>query len=156
VRNITREFPTIVMTRVGLLVAVPVAVVLAVQALAWASLPSTWSSGDTLTATALNSNFDAIDRRLSALESGIGAHVKVITATVFGANGGVATATYPDGYTLASISLTNVTVTESGTFGWPFGAYGCGMDGGKLTASLINYAAGSPQTQIACLGLCVR
>jgi hypothetical protein len=58
--------PSISLTRIGLLVLVPLAVVLGVRAVAWAVNLKTWSSGDTLTAADLNGNFAAINNQLVA------------------------------------------------------------------------------------------
>jgi hypothetical protein len=49
------------LTRVGLLIATPLATVIAVQAIVHAATPvKTWNSGETLTAADLNANFAAL------------------------------------------------------------------------------------------------
>ena len=62
-----RRTPSVAMTRVGLLVGVPLAVVLGIQAIAWATVAlKTWNSGETLTASDLNANFDSIKNELAS------------------------------------------------------------------------------------------
>jgi hypothetical protein len=53
------------LTRVGLLIGVPLAVVFGVQAFAWAAVTlKTWTTGETLKAADLNSNFDNINKAM--------------------------------------------------------------------------------------------
>jgi len=53
-------------TRVGLLIAVPVAVVIGIQAVSQAVPLKGWTSGETLHATDLNANFEALNNALTA------------------------------------------------------------------------------------------
>ena len=53
-------------TRIGLLVAIPLAVVFGIQAIAWA-VPKVWTHGETLTADDLNHNFKAVDDAVAAV-----------------------------------------------------------------------------------------
>lgn len=175
--------PTV--TRVGLLIGTPVAVILGVRVLAWAAVSKTWKSGDVLTAADLNSTLAALDQqsttlgqradaldqgmailgqRVTALESGIGQNVAVISATVAGMTGGVSTASCPAGYKLTMTSLAVVAVTAGGSLplgaggssGWPIGTWVCANQNGILVASLNNYATGSPNSNIVCQGVCVK
>ena len=50
-------------------VGVPLAVVVGAGALAYAAVPHSFANGDTLQAADLNSNFAALDQRMSALET---------------------------------------------------------------------------------------
>ena len=61
-----RRFPSVSMTRIGLLIGVPIAVVLGIHAVSWALTLKSWNSGDTLTATDLNSNFDSVKAELAS------------------------------------------------------------------------------------------
>lgn len=61
-----RRFPSVAITRLALLVAVPLAVVLGIKAVAWAVNLKTWTGGETLTAADLNANFAAVNAQLVA------------------------------------------------------------------------------------------
>jgi hypothetical protein len=150
------EVPSSTATRIGLLVGVPIAVVLGVKTLAWAAVAKTWNSGEVLKAADLNATLVALDQRIAALEAGVGNNTMVITATVRGAAGGLATAACPTDYKLTMVSASVIQVTNSGINGWPMGTWGCGNENGMLSASLNNYAAGSPSSLLVCQGLCVR
>src|SRR5262245_60371713 len=57
------------MTRIGLLIIVPLALVLGVRTVSWA-VPKIWNRGEILTADDLNSNFKSIDDTVAAQLSG--------------------------------------------------------------------------------------
>jgi hypothetical protein len=61
------EIPARIKRR-ALTVGIPLAI-LAGAAVAYASVPNIWKSGDVLNAAALNENFDSIDKRVVALEA---------------------------------------------------------------------------------------
>jgi hypothetical protein len=62
------QFPTPVWLKRAVLVALPVALVVA-SSVVLADVPNTFKDGDTLSAQKLNDNFDAVDKRLAAIES---------------------------------------------------------------------------------------
>jgi hypothetical protein len=98
-----------------------------------------------------------LEARVSTLEAGIAQSTMSITAKVGGATGGTSETACPSGYTLTSVSLVSILVTDGGTGGWPHGTYGCSkVAGERLRVSLANYATGSSQSVIECQGLCVR
>jgi len=144
------------MTRIGLLLAVPMAVIIGIKAIAWAAVAKSWNSGEVLKAADLNAALVALDGRIAALESGIKQSTMTITATVSGASGGTSSAACPTDFTLTTVSLTKVQLTTSGTSGWPMGTYGCSIQDGILVANLSNYAMGTPSTLISCQGFCVK
>ena len=66
-RNVSdRSFPSVSLTRIALIVLVPVTLLLGVQAMAWAVTLKTWTNGETLTAADLNQNFSNINAQLVA------------------------------------------------------------------------------------------
>lgn len=56
-------------TRIGLLIAVPVAVVTGIQAVSQAVPLKSWTSGETLHATDLNANFESLNNALTAISA---------------------------------------------------------------------------------------
>ncbi len=56
-------------TRIGLLILIPVAVVFGVQTISWA-VPKIWAQGNTLTADDLNQNFKELEDKVAALSTG--------------------------------------------------------------------------------------
>jgi hypothetical protein len=61
-----RAFPSVSLTRIGLIVLVPVTLLLGVHTFAWAVTLKTWTAGETLTAADLNQNFANINTQLTA------------------------------------------------------------------------------------------
>ena len=55
----------------------PVALLVGVSALAFASVPKTWNAGDALKAADLNSNFASLDSRVSAIETAASSYALV-------------------------------------------------------------------------------
>jgi microcystin-dependent protein len=55
--------------RWALRVGIPAVFVVGAGAFAYASVPTTWNTGDPLTAAALNGNFSALDERLAVVEA---------------------------------------------------------------------------------------
>ena len=86
-----RRIPSVVSTRLGLVVAVPLALVFGVNLARALSLPKTWNSGDTLTAVDLNANFAAIKSALAT------ERVASAVVSVGGNSPGTATATCSTG-----------------------------------------------------------
>jgi len=76
---VTVNFEVSARTKRALLrVVLPAAVLLGAGGIAYASLPHTFASGEVLTAANLNTNFQSLDTRVTALEA---ASVTVVTAT---------------------------------------------------------------------------
>jgi hypothetical protein len=59
-------FPSQRATRIALVIAVPLALVVGAQAVSWA-VPKVWQSGEPLTAADLNGNFSSLDDAVAAL-----------------------------------------------------------------------------------------
>ena len=72
--------------RVALRVGIPAAVV-GLSAIAYASVPVTWTAGQALKSADLNSNFSALDSRITTLEGG---HVMTGATTPIGNSGEIA------------------------------------------------------------------
>ena len=58
--------------RMAIRFGVPVAILMSAAAVAYANVPHTFKDGDVLTSVDLNGNFDALDKRIAALEKGPG------------------------------------------------------------------------------------
>jgi len=90
-----RRIPSVSATRLALIIGVPLAVVFAHHASAWATVAiKTWIAGDTLTATDLNASFTSIKNALAS--------ERVSSAIITGGTGNVVTAvaTCPAGKTV--------------------------------------------------------
>jgi hypothetical protein len=121
----------------------------------------TFSDGQPLHSADLNTNFNYLQSEISALQNSTPANdtmanLQLISATVTGANGGTATTSCPSGYNLVMASVDTVVLTQSGTWGWANGTYGCNIVSGQLVASLTNFANGSSYSTFACQGLCAK
>lgn len=86
--------------RVYLVAGLSLAVVVTAGAAVLASVPHTYSAGETLTAANLNSNFAALDQRIAALEGGLPPGAIVPFGGPSGATGDAGAAALPGGWLL--------------------------------------------------------
>jgi hypothetical protein len=119
-----QQLPSVAFTRIGLLVGVPLAVVLGIQAVTWAiTLPKTWSNGDLLDAAELNANFEALNEALEShhhdgrYASLAHNHDDRYASTTHNHDGRYALASHTHSYTLSCVNSTagtaNVTAGTS-------------------------------------------
>jgi microcystin-dependent protein len=101
------------------------AAVVTTGAVVAASVPHSFSAGETLTAANLNSNFAALDQRLAALESGLPSGTVVAYGGPSGASADAGAAALPSGWLLCDGSAVSRT-----TYASLFAAVGINFGGG--------------------------
>jgi microcystin-dependent protein len=99
--------------------------ILGVGALVFASVPHSFSNGETLTADNLNGNFNALDQRLTALESLLPSGTIIAFGGPAGAAGDGGASTIPSGWLLCDGSAVSRT-----TYATLFAAIGINFGGG--------------------------
>jgi microcystin-dependent protein len=111
--------------RVSLVAGLSLAVVLTAGAAVLASVPHSFSAGETLTAANLNSNFAALDQRIAALEAGLPAGMIIPYGGPSGAGADAGAAALPAGWLPCDGSAVSRT-----TYASLFAAIGINYGGG--------------------------
>jgi microcystin-dependent protein len=111
--------------RVVLVAGLALAAVVTAGAVVLASVPHTFTAGETLTAANLNSNFAALDQRIAALEAGLPSGTVISYAGPSGATADAGAAGIPSGWLLCDGSAVSRT-----TYAALFAAVGINYGGG--------------------------